>query len=189
MRSRRSPIERGGKFRENFLMRRVFFLLVFVLLPALAQAAASVQLLTPGNTSVMGGERVVYSARFFDAFGRPAAGETVVFANDACGFFDNGAFATSAVTDASGTASVGFTARPQGITCWITAQAGVVARFNVFTYTQGLVSLTGSVSPAEPRPGWCRLPQPRSSRVPAPARRAARRSRSRATASRRSKSR
>jgi hypothetical protein len=134
-------------------MRRVFLPLLIACLPALAQAAASVQLVTPVNTSVMGGERMVYSARFFDALGRPAAGETVSFANDACGFFDNGAFATSTVTDASGTASAGFTARPQGITCWITVQAGVVARFNVFTYTLGLVSLAGSVYPAEPRPG------------------------------------
>ena len=134
-------------------MCRAFVLLVLSLLPAAAHAAASVQLVTSANTSVLGGERQVYSVRFFDALGRPVAGETVVFANDACGFFDNGGFSTSAVTDASGTASAGFTARPQGITCWITAQAGVTARFNVFTYTLGLVSLSGSVFPAEPRPG------------------------------------
>ena len=123
------------------------------LLPVVAAAATSVQLLTPVNTSVLGGERQVYSVRFFDALNRPAAGETVAFANDACGFFDNGAFSTTAVTDAAGVASVGFTARPQGITCWITAQAGVTATFNVFTYTMGLVTLSSSISPAEPRPG------------------------------------
>ena len=102
-------------------------------LPSLAVAATSVQPLTALNTSVMGGERQVYSARFFDALGRPAAGENVTFANDACGFFENGAFAITVPTDASGVASATFTARPQGITCWITAQAGVTARFNVFT--------------------------------------------------------
>ena len=134
-------------------MRRAFLLLVLACLPALAQAAASVQLVTPANTSVMGGERVVYTARFFDSLGRPAAGETVVFANDACGLFDNASFVTTAITDASGTASAGFTARNQGITCWVTAQAGVVARFNVFTYTPGLVSRAGSLDPAAPRPG------------------------------------
>lgn len=134
-------------------MRRAFSLLVLSLLPVVAHAAASVQLVTPTNTSVLGGERQVYSVRFFDALGRPSAGETVVFANDACGSFDNGGFSTSAVTDASGTASVGFTARAQGITCWITAQAGVTARFNVFTYTLGQVSLSGSIFPADPRPG------------------------------------
>ena len=47
------------------------------LLPAAAFAAASVQPLTPVNTSVLGGERVVYSVRFFDSLGHPAAGETV----------------------------------------------------------------------------------------------------------------
>ncbi|HEX5129378.1 MAG TPA: Ig-like domain-containing protein, partial [Usitatibacter sp.] len=124
-----------------------------MLLPVAAVAATSVQQLTPINTSVLGGERQVYSVRVFDALNRPAAGETVSFSNDACGFFDNGAFATTAVTDASGVASAGFTARPQGITCWITVQAGVRAVFNVFTYTKGQVALSSSLSPAEPRPG------------------------------------
>jgi hypothetical protein len=124
-----------------------------VLVPLLTAAAVTVQLLTPANTSVLGGERQVYSARFLDAAGRPAAGEQVAFSNDACGFFDNGAFATTVVTDASGVASAGFTARPQGITCWITARAGVTATFNVFTYTMGQVSISSAISPAEPRPG------------------------------------
>ena len=130
-----------------------FGLILASFLPLAAAAATSVQQLTPVNTSVLGGERQVYSVRFFDALTRPAAGETVTFANDACGFFDNGAFTTTAATDAAGVASVGFTARPQGITCWITAQAGVTARFNVFTYVMGLVTLSSSLSPAQPRPG------------------------------------
>ena len=130
-----------------------FGLILASFLPLAAAAATSVQQLTPVNTSVLGGERQVYSVRFFDALNRPAAGETVTFANDACGFFDNGAFTTTAATDAAGVASVGFTARPQGITCWITAQAGVTARFNVFTYVMGLVTLSSSLSPAQPRPG------------------------------------
>ena len=134
-----------------FFMRLHAFLLALAL-PSLAGAASSVQPLTETNTSVMGGERQVYSARFFDALGRPAVGESVTFSNDACGFFDNGAFAITVPTDASGVASVTFTARPQGITCWITAQAGVATRFNVFTYTLGQVALFGSTTPAERRP-------------------------------------
>jgi hypothetical protein len=132
---------------------RVLLMLLAWLLPSLAGAASSVQPLTATNTSVMGGERQVYSARFFDALGRPAAGENVTFANDACGFFDNGAFAIVVPTDASGVASAPFTARPQGITCWVTAQAGVSARFNVFTYTLGQVGLVGSIVGGERRAG------------------------------------
>ena len=120
---------------------------------ASALAAASAQALTPMNTSVLGGERQVYSVRFLDAAGQPAVGESVIFDNDACGFFDNGSFVASTRTDANGVASVGFTARAQGITCWITAQAGASVRFNVFTYTLGQVSIAGSQFPAEPRPG------------------------------------
>ena len=54
-----------------------FIALLASLLPLAAAAASSVQLLTPVNTSVLGGERQVYSVRFFDALGRPTAGETV----------------------------------------------------------------------------------------------------------------
>jgi hypothetical protein len=80
-------------------------------------------------------------------------GESVVFDNDACGFFDGGSFVAATRTDANGVASMGFTARAQGITCWITAQAGASARFNVFTYTIGQVSIDGVRYPADPRPG------------------------------------
>lgn len=132
------------------MLRALFLALA---LPCGAWAASSAQPLTPLDTSVMGGERQAYSARFFDALGRPAVGEPVVFSNDACGFFDNGAFATTAFTDAAGVATAHFTARAQGITCRVTAQAGVTVTFNVFTYTLGQVSLGGSLFPAEPRPG------------------------------------
>jgi hypothetical protein len=132
---------------------RFFVLLLALALPSLAGAASSVQPLTPANTSVMGGERQVYSARFFDSLGRPAAGEMVTFSNDACGFFENGAFAISAPTDATGVASATFTARPQGITCWVVARAGVSAVFNVFTYTPGQVALIGSIAGGERRAG------------------------------------
>lgn len=119
----------------------------------ISHAATTAVPLTPLNTSVLGGDRQVYSARFFDALGRPSAGETVFFSNDACGWFENGGFSHSVTTDANGTASVTFTARAQGITCWIVAQAGASVRFNVFTYTMGQVGLTGAISPAKPRPG------------------------------------
>lgn len=134
-------------------MIRALVSALLLLASGAALGAASAQPLTPLNTSVLGGERQVYSARFFDAFGRPAVGESVSFSNDACGFFDNGGFSTAVATDASGVASVGFTARAQGITCWITAQAGVRVTFNVFTYTMGQVSITGSTAPPQPRPG------------------------------------
>jgi hypothetical protein len=132
---------------------RLLPLLAFALLAPAAHAAASAQPVTPLNTSVLGGERQVYSARFFDPLGRPSVGERVRFANDACGSFENGGFSIEALTDATGTASATFTARPQGITCWVTATAGVAVRFNVFTYTLGQVTLAASMSPAEPRPG------------------------------------
>lgn len=128
-------------------------LLLLLFVTTACRAALVAQPLTPLNTSVLGGESRVYSARFFDAAGQPAAGERVTFDNDACGFFDNGGFSTSVVADAQGVATARFTARPQGITCWITAQAGASVRFNVFTYTIGQVSLSATWLP-ETRPGW-----------------------------------
>ena len=121
--------------------------------PATAAAATSAQPLTPLYTSVLGGEQQDYSVRFFDALGRPAVGETVRFANDACGTFQNGAFSVDVVTDTTGVASATFTARPQGITCRFSATAGVSVRFNVYTYTLRQVSIEGEVSPSELRPG------------------------------------
>jgi hypothetical protein len=132
---------------------RHFFLALLASLATAAHAASSVQMLTPLNTSVLGGESREYSARFFDPFGRPSAGESVTFSNDACGFFHNGALAVTVPTDASGVATATFTARPQGITCWIRATAGVQATFNVFTYTMGQVGIQATLSPANPRAG------------------------------------
>jgi hypothetical protein len=142
----------GPGFPLTFRVLRAFLFLL-ALLPTATWAATSAIPLTPLNTSVLGGERQVYSVRFFDALGRASVGETVSFSNDACGFFDNGGFSTSVVTDSTGTASVTFTARAQGITCWVVAQAGASVRFNVFTYTMGQVALTGTLSAAKPRPG------------------------------------
>lgn len=136
------------------IARLLLALLVLFPLGALeAHAAARAQMLTPRNTSVLGGERQVYSVRFYDALNLPAVGESVRFSNDACGTFSNGAFVVDVLTDSSGVASATFTARNQGIGCWITASAGASARFNVFTYTAGQVYIAGDTSPAEPRPG------------------------------------
>jgi hypothetical protein len=124
--------------------------MVSTLLLALATSA---QMLTPAYTSVLGGEQQVYSVRFFSTPNVPAAGETVRFSNDVCGWFQNGQFAIDVMTDASGTASVTFTAFNQGLGCWITAAAGTAsARYNVFTYTPIQVHIEGTVSPEDPRP-------------------------------------
>ena len=132
---------------------RLLLALLLALLPAASRAANSAQMLSPLNTSVLGGETRTYQVRFFDAFGNPSVGETVTFFNDACGFFQNGLINVSVLTDTSGVATATFRARPQGITCWITAAAGVSVRFNVFTYTPGQMYLDGDISPSEPVPG------------------------------------
>ena len=132
-------------------MRIVAFLLALAAAGS-AHAASSALPLTPLYTSVLGGERQVYSVLFRDASGAPSVGESVTFDNDACGYFDNGGFTATVRTDATGVASVGFTARAQGITCWINAQAGATVRFSVFTYTMGQVSLSAAF-PQERLPG------------------------------------
>ncbi len=132
---------------------RLLLVALSFLVAANAHAAASALPITRLNTSVLGGERQVYSAQFLDATGAPAAGETVTFDNDACGTFDTGSFVATTKTDSQGVASMGFTARPQGITCWINASATpATVRFNVFTYTLAQVSLSASY-PAERTPG------------------------------------
>src|SRR4029079_13116565 len=80
-------------------------------------------------------------------------GETVSFFNDACGFFANGQFSTTAVTDTTGLAQATFTARNQGITCWVTVSAGVAVRFDVLTYSPANAYLQVTTTPSEPRPG------------------------------------
>ena len=129
----------------------VFLAVLALVLPA--HAATRAQRLTPANTSVLGGESRVYSARFTNADGSPAAGEAVRFSNDVCGFFQNGLTAITVPADANGVASVTFKARPQGITCWITAAAGASVTFNVFTYTAPLVYIDAETDPASPRVG------------------------------------
>ena len=138
-------------------------LLLLLALPGIAAAATHVERITADTTSVLGGESQVYAARFFrpaptspvggPVIPEPAAGETVTFSNDACGTFDNGGFLMTTVTDSTGVASARFTARNQGITCTVAAEAGVRATFYVLTYTMGMVTISGSTFPAEPRPG------------------------------------
>jgi len=119
-----------------------------------AHAASSVQLVTPQAMSVAGGESQVFTARFFDALGAPAAGATVRFSNDACGTFSGGGFFIDTRTDATGAASATFTAlNPPGITCTLFAAAGVVAKFDVHTYRASVTSVVGTLTPAAPRPG------------------------------------
>jgi len=126
---------------------------VFLLTSPAAMAANSVQLLTPRNTSVLGNEHRVYSARFFNSLNQPAVGETVRFTNDVCGYFQNNQFGVDVVTDSTGVASATFTARSLGITCTIAATAGVTARFNVFTYNLGQAYIDGGAFPASPPVG------------------------------------
>jgi len=133
-----------------------FFLvpLLFLALAAVPSAAATSAIaLTPQNVGVLGGESREFAARFFDALGRPAAGEAVQFVNDACGTFANGSPVITVTTDATGLASATFTARNQGITCWVAASAGVTVRWDVLTFTLGQVHLQARLTPPQPRPG------------------------------------
>jgi hypothetical protein len=116
-------------------------------------AASSAQLLTPQSVAIAGGESRIFSARFYDALGNPAAGELVHFANDVCGTFGNGGFTQDVRADATGTATVTFrvTITP-GITCWLFATAGVTARFDVVTYPPATVYFTLDMNPGKPRP-------------------------------------
>jgi hypothetical protein len=116
---------------------------LFALLPIAAHAAANVQPLTPVNTSVQGSQARTFSARFTNAAGGPAAGETVTWANDVCGTFPNAASQATSTTDANGVASITFTAAPSaGITCWLTATAGAATTtFNVVTYRVSQLTL------------------------------------------------
>lgn len=119
----------------------------------LAHAASSGQALTPTNVSVLGGETKTFSVQFFDAAGRPAAGQGVQWLNDACGWFGAGSAVATTSTDANGVASATFTAYNQGITCWVMASAGAQVTFNVLTYTMGQAYMTASTNPAQPKPG------------------------------------
>jgi len=118
-----------------------------------ARAAAIAQPLTPQQQSVAGNETQLFSVRFLTASGAPAAGESVVFSNDACGTFPNGQFNYATQTDASGVASALFTARPQGIVCHVIATAGATTSFTVLTYLPRNVYFAVTVDPPEAKPG------------------------------------
>src|SRR5258708_7761125 len=118
------------------------------------RAASSVQLLTPQAMSVAGGETKLFSVRFFDAPGQPSVGQAVRFSNDACGRFPNGGFFMDTVTDASGTATLAFTAlNPGGITCSLNVSAGALAHFDVLTYQAAGVTISAVPLPSPPRAG------------------------------------
>ena len=122
--------------------------------PATLVAATSAQMITPLSMSVAGGESKVFSARFYDAVGTPAAGQTVRFVNDACGRFGNGSFQMDVTTDTSGVASATFTATyPPGIVCDVIATSGVSVRWQVITYPISLVYFTVTTDPSPTRPG------------------------------------
>lgn len=127
--------------------------LLLAVFGANVMAASSVIASTASQVAVLGGESREFAATFFDASGRPAVNETVQFVNDACGTFSNGSFVASVKTDANGRASTSFTARSQGITCWVTATAGASVRWDVITYTLGQVHFEMQLSPPLPRPG------------------------------------
>jgi hypothetical protein len=135
-------------------MARVLLALVLLALSPLTRAASSAQPITPLLQSVAGGESQVFAVRFTDAMGRPAAGEAVSFSNDACGTFANGQFITTVTADANGIASATFTARPQGIVCWLRVGAGAASvTYNVLTYIPSMVYLQAATNPPEVRPG------------------------------------
>ena len=130
-----------------------FLVALLALFAGPAMAATSAVAVTPQSVGVLGGETREFAARFYDALGRPAVGESVQFVNDACGIFSNGSPVMSTRTDATGFASVTFVARNQGITCWVTANAGVTVRWDVLTFPIGLVHFQTQLTPPSPRPG------------------------------------
>ena len=134
-------------------MLRTLLAVLATTLAVPAFPAARALMLTPPNTSLLGGEQRVYSVKFTDAAGNPAVGESVLFSNDACGRFDNGQFSIARATNSSGVASARFTATTVGVGCWITVSAGASVRFNVFTYSSAQVYVDGEAQPGDVRPG------------------------------------
>jgi hypothetical protein len=118
-----------------------------------AHAATGAQALTPLLQSIAGGDSQVFSVRFTQASGAAAAGETVTFANDACGAYANGLFNIDVTADANGVASARFTARSQGIVCHMVVGAGASVTFTILTYIPSNVVLDVSTSPGELKPG------------------------------------
>jgi hypothetical protein len=65
-----------------------------------------------------------------------------------------GQFVATAVTDATGSASITFTAMQIGTTyCWLTAAAGAKVVFDVIVYPPSSAYVSATLDPAEPRPG------------------------------------
>jgi hypothetical protein len=136
------------------LARSLAFLAALASCTAACFAASTATFVTPQRMSVAGGETKRFSVLFLDSGGHPSAGEAVRFANDACGRFANGLFFFDTVTDSNGIANADFTALvPAGITCWLTAGAGAVARFDVETYIASLAYASALDVPARPTPG------------------------------------
>lgn len=131
------------------------FLLLLCWLSASVQAATSGYPLTIAATSVEGGKSHLFATHFALANGAPAAGETVTFANDACGAFPNGSSLYTTTTDATGYAAALFTAYANaGITCWLTARAGAaLVNFDVVTYKMSQIAVIATASPLAPEPG------------------------------------
>jgi hypothetical protein len=120
---------------------------------SLAHAATGAQAITPLLQSIAGGESQIFSVRFTNASGGPAAGEMVTFANDACGAYANGLFNITVAADANGVASATFTARPQGIVCHMVAAAGASITFTILTYLPANVYFDVTTNPGEVKPG------------------------------------
>jgi hypothetical protein len=138
-------------------MSRILIALPLLAVAGAAAAAGTAVPVSPQRVGVVGGESQVFSARFYDAQGRPSAGETVRFANDACGTFAGGGFLGTAITDSTGLASINFTAMNAGfVRCIVTAAAstsGGTVSYDVITYRVQNVAFTVSTEPVEPRPG------------------------------------
>ena len=140
-------------------MSRLLIALPMLAAAALAQAAGMASPVSPQRTTVVANETQQISARFFDSQGRPTAGETVRFFNDACGTFPGGGFVGQTVTDATGLATINFTALNVGfIRCTVSASAlvsNVSLSFDVITFRPELSSITisSTTDPVEPRPG------------------------------------
>lgn len=138
-------------------MSRFLIALPLLAAAAVANAAGMAVPVSPQRTTVVAGETQVFSVRSYDAQLNPSVGETVTFANDACGYFPGNAFIARVVTDATGTASIPFAALNAGfIRCTVSAGTanGAVVRFDVITFRSDVnVSITAQLDPVEPRPG------------------------------------
>ena len=140
-------------------MSRLLIALPLLVAAATVHAAGLAVPVSPQRTTVIGGQTQAFSARFYDAQNRPLAGEAVRFGNDACGTLLNGQFNSTTLTDASGLATMPFTALNYGfIRCTMTATAvsgGPSISFDVVTLRADPtnISITTTTDPVEPRPG------------------------------------